>query len=103
MTRGYTVRVPRGIRPGRHQLVLRGGSDTSGNSDTLFADLLLSNGSGGSSSSGPTTLGGLVDAIHGLGRFDGVTGRIGSRRFDAFRDGALLVTGRAAVAVTVRR
>jgi hypothetical protein len=101
ITRTYTVRIPRGVHRGRHRLSLRGSGDAGGSADTLFADLLLDDGSGGSGSSGPKTLKGLVSAIHDMARYDGVTGRVGNHRFHAFRDDDLLITGRASAKIRV--
>jgi hypothetical protein len=98
ITRGYTVRIPRDVRPGRRRLVLRGGDDGGGSADQLFSDVLLSDGG----SSGPSTLDELVDAIRALGRDDGVTARLDGARFPAFRDGDLVVGGRASTMVRVR-
>jgi hypothetical protein len=100
ITRTYTIRIPRGVSPGRKRLVLRSAGDTSGSEEDLFGGMLLG-GSGGSD--GPSSLSELIDAIRGMGRFDGVVGRIGDERFDAFVDDDLLVSGRASTRVRVRR
>jgi hypothetical protein len=102
LTRTYRVRIPRGIRPGRHQLVLRSSDDSSGGADALFADILSTDG-GDAGASGPTSLGGLVDAIRALGRRDGVELKLDGETVPAFADPDLLITGRAATTVRVRR
>jgi hypothetical protein len=100
ITRAYTVRIPRGVHRGRHRLALRGSNNTGGNADLLFSDLLLSDSSG-AGSGGPSTLNGLVSAIHDLGHYDGVTARIGSRHFRALRDKNLLISGTASAPIVV--
>jgi hypothetical protein len=97
-TRTVRIRVPAHARPGRRSLVLAG-ADQPVQGDDAFVELLL----GGSAPEAPATLGRLVKAIEGIGRYDGVTGRIDHRSFRAFRDGDLLVTGRASTRVRVRR
>jgi hypothetical protein len=102
LTRAYTVRIPRGIRPGRHRLVLRNTDGSSGGADQLFSDILVTDGSGGSDG-GPASLGDLVQAIRDLGRKDGVELKLGGETVPAFSDPNLLITGRAATTVRVRR
>lgn len=101
VTHTYKVRIPRGIRPGRHRLTLRSAGGSSGGADELFSDILISDGS--ESDSGPGSLRELVDQIRGLGREDGVEMRIGGRTVPAFEDPDLLITGRASTTVRVRR
>jgi hypothetical protein len=100
MTRRFRVRLPRGLRPGRHVLQLAGGASGSPDEDPLIA-LLLGDESDGSSRA-PTTLAQLSAAIAGLHRYDGVVARVGHRRFRAFRDRHLLITGRARAVLHVR-
>jgi hypothetical protein len=99
-TRTYRVRVPFSVRPGRRTLVLRSGDEASGTSEQLFDDLLADPSE---ETAGPGTLGELVEAIHALGRYDGVTAKLGGRRFRAFVDDDLLVTGRASTRVRVTK
>jgi hypothetical protein len=99
ITRTYTVRIPRGVGPGRKRLVLRGAGDSGGSAEDLFGSML----DGGGGSNGPSSLSELIDSIRSIDRFDGVAGRIGDERFDAFVDDDLLVSGRAATTVRVRR
>ncbi len=96
-TRTVRVRVPKRVRPGRHSLVLSG-ADQPLEGDDAFLELLV----GGGAAKAPATLGELVKAIEGIGRYDGVSARIGRRSFRAFRDAELLVTGRASTRVRVR-
>jgi hypothetical protein len=102
LTRAYTVRIPRAIRPGRHRLVLRSADNSSGGADQLFSDILITDGGGGNDS-GPASLGDLVQAIRDLGRKDGVELKLGGETVPAFSDPDLLITGRAATTVRVRR
>jgi hypothetical protein len=102
IVRGYTVRIPRDVRPGRRRLVLTSADEASAGQDALFTQL-LQGGSGGGAPSGPATIGELVDVIHSLGRYDGVAGSIDGTRFSAFRDKDLLVGGRAELRVRVTR
>jgi hypothetical protein len=97
-TRTLRVRVPKHVRPGRRSLVLSG-ADQPLEGDDAFIELLV----GGGAPKAPATLDELVSAIEGIGRHDGVTGRIGGRSFPAFRDAQLLVTGRASTRLRVRR
>jgi hypothetical protein len=101
LTRHYTVRIPRGIRPGRHRLALRSSGGSGGGSDELFSDILISDGS--DANSGPGSLRELVEAIRGLGRQDGVDLRVGGETVRGFADDDLLITGRASTTVRVRR
>jgi hypothetical protein len=102
LTRAYTVRIPRGIRPGRHRLVLHGNGDAGASSDELFSGVLFDTTQAGGSGGGPGSLAGLVDAIRSIGRFDGVTARLGKRQFRALRDSSLVLTGSASTRVVVR-
>jgi hypothetical protein len=97
-TRTVRVRVPKRVHPGRRSLVLSG-ADRPLEGDDAYIELLV----GGGAPRPPATLDQLVKAIEAIGRYDGVTGRIGGRSFRAFRDAELLVTGRAATSVRVRR
>jgi hypothetical protein len=102
VVRRYALRVPRNVPTGRRRLVLSGAGDGGSNQDTLFTGLLTgSSGDGGAS--GPSTMHELVDSIHALGRADGVDGRIGGRRFAAFRDADVLISGRAETRIRIRR
>ena len=55
----------------------------------------------GGDTNGPATLPELVGAIDATGGYDGVTGRLGGRRFRVFRDPHELITGRASTMVRV--
>jgi hypothetical protein len=99
IVRGYTIRIPRDVRPGRRRLTLT--SADGGTSDEEFFQDLLGGTSG--SSSGPSTLTELIDMIRGLGRFDGVTGKIDGERFPAFKDDDLLLSGRVTATVRVKK
>jgi hypothetical protein len=98
--RTFTVRVPRSIKPGRRRITLRAAGDAGGSADDLFSDVLLDDS--GSSESGPGSLRELVDAIHDLGRQDGVNVRIAGRR-TTVQDDAFVITGRASTTLRVRR
>ncbi|MEA2283615.1 MAG: hypothetical protein QOK21_4222 [Solirubrobacteraceae bacterium] len=95
-TRTIRVRVPHGSA-GRTMLTLRGADQPLGSADG-FVELLI----GDTQPRAPATLDKLVAAIDGIGRYDGVTARLGHRSVRAFRDRDLLVTGRARTHVRVR-
>jgi hypothetical protein len=97
-TRTISVRVPAHASAGRRTLALTG-ADQPFEGDDAFVELLI----GGSEPRAPATLGKLVAAIDGIGRYDGVTARLGHRVVRAFRDRELLVTGHARTHVRVRR
>jgi hypothetical protein len=96
-TRTIRVRVPH-ESAGHVTLTLTGADQPVGGADG-FVELLIGNGE----PRAPATLDKLVAAIDGIGRYDGVTARLGHRSFRAFRDRDLLVTGRAKTQVRVRR
>jgi hypothetical protein len=101
-TKRYKVRVPGGLKPGR-RLTLR----LSGFQDELFDEDLLAILFGIdvegelSPNRGPARLNELIESISSLGRWDGVTMRLGGRTKRAFREDDMLVVGRAATRVRV--
>jgi hypothetical protein len=98
IVRRYSVRIPRDVRPGRRKLVLTS-SDANTGEEQFFDEVL----SGSGDDRGPASLSELIDMIRGLGRFDGITGKIGGERFSAFRDADLLLSGRVSTTVRVEK
>jgi hypothetical protein len=98
VVRRYSVRIPRDVRPGRRKLVLTSG-DGNTSEEEFFQELF---GSGGDTS-GPSSLSELIDLIRSLGRFDGITGKIDGERFRAFNDDDLMLSGRVATTVRVKK
>jgi hypothetical protein len=98
--RTYRVRIPGGLKPGRRVLKLRGFEQTS--PDDALLELLLGDDFGDEPSHGPARLGALIGSIEDLGRWDGVTMRVGAHSKRAFRDDDLIVSGRTQTRVRVR-
>jgi hypothetical protein len=98
IVRRYSLRIPRDVRPGRRKLVLTSGGG-SNDEEQFFEEILGGSGTDG----GPTSLRELIDMIRGLGRFDGITGRMGGERFSAFKDADLLLSGRVSTTVRVQK
>jgi len=101
LTKTYHVRIPRNIKPGRRTLKLVGAQQSS--PDDALLELLLEGDDGEDVGPGPTRLNNLIDEIHALGRWDGVTVRMGGHGKRAFRDDDLVVTGRAQTTVRVAK
>src|SRR3954468_4677735 len=93
ITRTYRVRIPGGLKPGRHALTLRGADQST--PDDALVELLLGDDSNEEPAHGPATLGGLIDGIRALGRWDGVRLKVGSHGSRAFKDDDLVIAGRA--------
>ena len=101
-TRTVHVRLPKRLRHGHRRLVLAGyGDDAGGGSDAIL-ELLLGKGRARGARN-PATLDQLIDAVAATGLYDGVRGLLAGRRFRAFRDPDLLITGHAATRVRVLR
>ena len=109
-SRTFRLRVPRGMRPGRAALTLRG-TGAEAISDDLEIDLAALLGGGGDTEAEedttPTSLDELAAAVAGLGRFDGLTATLRRRgravlERRAFRDPELRISGRATARFTVR-
>jgi hypothetical protein len=94
VTKTHRVRIPRGIRPGRRTLTLRGNRQSSPD-DELLEIILGEDLEEDEGRSGPASLDALIASIRALGRWDGVQMRLAGRRRRAFRDDDLLITGRA--------
>jgi hypothetical protein len=102
ITRSYRVRIPGGLRPGVRTLTLSGFEEDSPDEDLL--EILLGEDFGdGEDDDGPASLEDLIASIRALGRWDGVQLRLAGRRRRAFRDGDLLITGRARTQVRIVR
>lgn len=97
----FSVRVPRGLRPGARTLTLRGASQRDGDSEELFEDL-LTGGGGGRRTPTPRDVGRAIDSI---GRYDGLRASFGggrnARGERVYRDPGLLLTGRVRVPLRV--
>jgi hypothetical protein len=101
LTRTYRVRIPRGIKPGRRTLKLLGFEQSS--PDEALLELLLGDEEFDEPSHGPARLSDLIDGIESLGRWDGVRIQVRGHRRRAFKDGDLVITGRAQTRVRVVR
>jgi hypothetical protein len=109
----FPVAVPHTLRPGRHELHLRG----TGLDDLAAgaSEVVLEIGSGGdsgdasdqdtSSTEPPTSMDDLRSQFTDLGRYDGLAGAFtgGHGRFAAYRDPDDRIDGQASVAFRVRR
>jgi hypothetical protein len=108
-----SVRVPGALRPGRHELHLRGPDLDAAASGA--PDIVLQIGSGGDQqsseedsaepASGPTSMDDLRAQFAALGRYDGLAGAFtgGHGRFAAYRDPDVRIGGSASVAFTVAK
>ncbi|HET8756866.1 MAG TPA: hypothetical protein VFM58_12675 [Solirubrobacteraceae bacterium] len=101
LKRTYRVRIPRRVKPGRRKLKLIGFKQSS--PDEALLELLLGDESGDEPSNGPARLSDLIDGIESLGRWDGVRIGIKGHKKRAFKDGDLVITGRAQTRVRVVR
>jgi hypothetical protein len=101
VTKTYRVRIPGGLKRGRHTLRLVGFEQSS--PDEALLELLLGEEFGDEPQHGPTRLSDLVDSIESLGRWDGVRMRIKSTTKRAFKDDDLVIAGRAQTSVRVVR
>jgi hypothetical protein len=106
-----TVHVPRATRKGPALLTVTGTPADTGDAAGVL-ELLLGGGDPGGESDdpGPRTVGALARSIAGIHRDDGVTASIqslGARRPSGsgrvYRDAALRISGKAGLAVDVRR
>ena len=109
----FPVAVPHTLRPGRHELHLRG----TGLDDLAAgaSEVVLEIGSGGdggdaadqdaSGTEPPTSMDDLRTQFTDLGRYDGLAGAFtgGHGRFAAYRDQDDRIDGQASVAFTVRK
>jgi hypothetical protein len=108
----FSVRVPHGLKPGRHELHLKGAG-----LDDLAAgagQVVLEIGSGGSdttedggssTASGPASLEDLRSQFNGIARYDGLAGAFtgGHGRFAAYRDPDLRIDGTASIPFRVAK
>jgi hypothetical protein len=101
LTKTYRVRLPRGIKPGRRPLKLRGFEESS--PDEALLELLLGEDMSEEPRHGPAHLSDLIASIHSLGRWDGVHLRIKGKRRRAFLDDDLVITGRAETRIRIVR
>jgi hypothetical protein len=101
LTKTFHVRIPRHIKPGRRTLKLVGFQESS--PDDALLELLLGDDSGEEQQPGPARLSDLIAEIKGMARWDGVTMRMHGHEKRAFKDDDMVITGRAATTVRVRR
>jgi hypothetical protein len=112
--RKVKLRLPTGLRPGRHRRIVFTGTDVDsaeGDLSDLFGSFEIDFDFGGSGGElGPPNLRKLVAAIEDIGRYDGVSVRPPSRDpedFDpgepSYRDPGLRISGRARATITIRR
>jgi hypothetical protein len=99
ITKRYRVAVPRGIKPGRRTLRIGRFRDDSPDEDLL--ELLFGFEPEDDDEPRPVRLNDLIEAISGLGRWDGVELRLGGKEKRAFRDDDLVITGSARATVRV--
>ena len=102
VSRTVTLRVPKGLGPGRRRLVLAGAAPEAvpSYSDDLADEL----GGGGAPSVLPASVPQLVRAVTALSRFDGLRARFATRApVAAYRDPAELITGRLLLRLRVVR
>jgi hypothetical protein len=106
VSRPFTLRIPRGLRPGRRTVTLEGAS--SGD-DVDFEQIIEEalGGSGGAGDGGPGSVHALVRSLRAIHRWDGVEARfVGLRSRGpvlrrAYRNRRLLVSGRVRARVRV--
>ena len=108
-SRRISVKVPKGLKPGRRVLRVRGaGSGPSEDGESLDDVLQIifegEGGSGGGGGDGPRSLSALAVKVARLGREDGVRAGFAKKRAGpvVLRTPQLLITGRANVPVRVR-
>jgi hypothetical protein len=102
-TKRYRVNVPGGLKPGKRTLQLRGFEQEVSDEDILAILFGLEEEEGGGGSGGPARLNDLIESISALGQWDGVELRMGGKTKRAFKDDDMLIVGRAATTVRVRR
>jgi hypothetical protein len=102
-TRRYKVRVPGGLKPGRRMTLRLTGAQEEESEEDILEILFGMGEEDGGPPSGPTRLSDLIETISALGRWDGVTMRIGGKVKRAFRDDDMVVVGRASTRVRIRR
>jgi hypothetical protein len=110
---GFSVPVPHALKPGRHELHLKGtGLDDLGGGGSEIVLEVGSGGTGdtsgnqtGAASSGPESLDDLRAQFNGTARYDGLAGAFtgGNGRFAAYRDPDLRIDGTASVPFRLSR
>ena len=103
VTRTFSVRLPRDLKPGTRRLVLDGaaGPPTADYGDALVDEL---SGGGPGAPVVADSFSELATAVHGLARFDGIRARVGNRKaFRAYRDSHDRITGRLSIRLHVAR
>jgi hypothetical protein len=100
-TRRYKVRVPRGLKPGRRLTLRLNGFEDDMSEEDILEILFGIDPDAEDESSGPARLNDLIESISSLGRWDGVTMRLGGTRKRAFKDDDMLIVGRTATRVRV--
>jgi len=110
-TRRLMVKLPRGLRPGRHKVVFVG-TDVDFSAGDLFDFFGFDFGGSAGGSLGPPSIRALARSIEAIARYDGVTARrpvddpdedAGSVR--SFRDATVRISGkvRTTIRITTRR
>jgi hypothetical protein len=89
------------VKPGRRTLKLIGFRQASPDDELL--ELLLGEDGGEEPPGGPARLSDLIAGIESLGRWDGVRVGVQGHKKRAFKDGDLVITGRAQTRVRVVR
>jgi hypothetical protein len=102
-TKRFRVNIPGGLKPGRRMLRLSGFEQQSSEEDILAILFGLDVDGEEGTPDGPARLNDLIESISGLGHWDGVELRMGGRTKRAFKDDDMLIVGRTATSVRVRR
>jgi hypothetical protein len=100
-TKRYKVRVPGGLKPGRRLTLRLSGFEEEMSEEDILGIIFGIDPDDEESSSGPARLNDLIESISSLGRWDGVTMRLGAKTKRAFKDDDMLVVGRTATQVRV--
>ena len=102
-TKRYRVRIPGGLKAGRKLTLRLNGFEEESSEEDILALLFGLDSEGEGSASGPSRLNDLIETISALGRWDGVTMRVGGTTKRAFKDDDILVVGSAQTRVRIAR
>jgi hypothetical protein len=102
-TKRFRVNLPGRLKPGRRTLRLTGFEQESSEEDILAVLFGLDVEGEDGAPEGPARLNDLIESISALGHWDGVELRMGGTTKRAFKDDDVVIVGRAATTVRVRR
>jgi hypothetical protein len=102
-TKHFRVNLPGGLKPGRRTLKLTGFEQQSSEEDILALLFGTDGGDEDGEQDGPARLNDLIESVSGLGHWDGVELHMGGKSKRAFKDDDMVIVGRAATTVRVRR